>query len=448
MVPVLVPTRCCIVICAPCTGTSRGSSAPSSSFFLQSLTMPTMAPPTMVMPAATTVNTEVQSTPPCAGEGEAAASAAPTRSVQPTGSLRCPWRSTAMASTRYEPLSWNETRRSVSRTPRGSTSETDSGARPRSTRHSRRKRSLSASWHKTRSVASASGARGAAVGSVASAALHAGAAPPTPGAAGSFTATAHSAGALAAPVLSVASTRTVWFPVSSNATRRETPASEALAAGCVAPGSEASVVDHVTEARSPSASEHSARKRRASPRKRRSVESGASAWHEGAAACAVAARTRGRTASAKPASALKNRTPHGSTGIGGLNFTSSPGGSDGRGALRGLGFRLGRLGLALDLLEAEHVLALHLLQAQADEVARLLQLGDDLELQRVDAALGLLDLVEHLLHGGLDLGGLDDGLHERLVAVRGLVDAGARADEAVAALQERRADLLALDGGH
>src|SRR6266511_3314655 len=96
-----------------------------------------------------------------------------------------------------------------------------------------------------------------------------------------------------------------------------------------------------------------------------------------------------------------------------------------------------------DPFQPENVLALHLFQAQPDEIRRLRKFRDHLELERVHAPLRLLNLVEELLDRRLDLGGLDDVFDERFVSARGLVDRGLGADDPVPTLQDLLANLLA-----
>src|SRR5438093_7493666 len=102
----------------------------------------------------------------------------------------------------------------------------------------------------------------------------------------------------------------------------------------------------------------------------------------------------------------------------------------------------------LEPLEPHEVVPLHLLQSLADERLRRPQLGDHAELQGVDAALHLLNLLDEPAHRRLDLSGGDHVLDAVLVRLRGLAAAGARPDDPVAALVDRFADRLRVDLRH
>src|SRR3989338_5600692 len=93
--------------------------------------------------------------------------------------------------------------------------------------------------------------------------------------------------------------------------------------------------------------------------------------------------------------------------------------------------------LPLDDLHAEDVLALCLLQTKLDEALRPIELRDHLELERVDAALGLLDLLEQLAHARLDLGSAHHLLHNLFVFSRRLVDSSRRVQPIAAAEYEK-----------
>jgi hypothetical protein len=108
----------------------------------------------------------------------------------------------------------------------------------------------------------------------------------------------------------------------------------------------------------------------------------------------------------------------------------------------GLAFRaLFVLFFIFDLFHAEDLLAFLLFEFLFDVLLVLSQLGEEFELEGVDAAVGLFDLLDHLLHGRLDLGGEDDLVEQFLVGRRGLVDAGAGAEDAVPPLVEGLPDL-------
>src|SRR5437867_13076419 len=85
----------------------------------------------------------------------------------------------------------------------------------------------------------------------------------------------------------------------------------------------------------------------------------------------------------------------------------------------------------LEPLEPHEVVPLHLLQSLADERLRRPQPGDYAELEGVDAALHLLDLLDEPAHRRLDLCGGNHALDEVPVRLRGLADPVARPDAPV-----------------
>src|SRR4030065_1469324 len=103
---------------------------------------------------------------------------------------------------------------------------------------------------------------------------------------------------------------------------------------------------------------------------------------------------------------------------------------------------------SFDPLKPERVVPLHLLEPESDESLDLLEVGKYLELKRVHPALGPLDLVKELLHGGLELRGLDDGLDQFLIGVCRLIDPWRGPDYSVAALVQGRDNPAGLDVRH
>src|SRR5690606_10005036 len=90
----------------------------------------------------------------------------------------------------------------------------------------------------------------------------------------------------------------------------------------------------------------------------------------------------------------------------------------------------------LDLLQPEELLAFHLVEPHLDEVPCFGQLRYHLELQGVYPPLRGLDLVEELLHGGLDLGTLDDRLHQVFIGGGGFIDGGGGPEETISPVNE------------
>src|SRR5690606_35728453 len=95
----------------------------------------------------------------------------------------------------------------------------------------------------------------------------------------------------------------------------------------------------------------------------------------------------------------------------------------------------------LDLLQPEELFALHLVEPHLDEVPCFGQLRYHLELQGIHPPLRGLNLVEELLHGGLDLGTLDNRLHQVFIGGSSFIDGGCGPEETVPPVNKALLDL-------